>query len=519
MPRSAAGAQAALARAWLLRAAAGFVPAACAEAVARGTSSARLRAGVDQGLAVSLLQVKASRVEEHGVQAPASFFDDFPQGESTYNADATQRRPQGWDLHPDKTSAKLGGLKAAVFYHESESGGSKQAFQTHYPALSSSPGNRDSTVGDWTTDGAGRWHQEYEAVSLARTPEHKEASWFDNEVLQYDGLGRYKLPDEVHYSNGTSEVWEERTVNTTIACAEAGCTATARLQAFDAATEKGKDCRLNVHIHPTDFDDQYSGERLTYIKVNGVLATTDCFPMVSGCNASTQRHTFPCLSDMSLDNIIQADGAVTVETQIPEVVDECPYNGNLLSGVPTVTCLVSQKESPPPQMVVAGAAPVQPLSPGVPPEMALPYVAATMPLRCPERGCTAVADVELSIALVPVKTCLMDVVLYQTDFDDLEGTNELVEFIKVGSGNTSKTLAEDVKPGGNPCRQMWKDGTTRTEAETEYRALAKRDVTEDALGGVLRVAAKISDSVDECAHNGYLLNGYVTVNCTVGDEA
>lgn len=514
MPRSAAWAQAALAHAWLLRAAAGLVPTAFSEAAARGINS-----GVEQGLAVSLLQVKASRTEEQGIQTPASFFDDFPQGESTYNADATQRRPQGWDLSPDKTSAKLGGLKTAVFYHESESGGSKQAFQTHYPDLTSSPGNRDSTVGDWTTDGAGRWRQEYEVVNLARVPEPKEASWFDNEVSQFDGLGRYKVPDDVVYKNGTSEVWEQRIVNTTISCAEAGCTATASLQAFDGATEKGKDCRLDLHIHPTDFDDQYSGERLSYIMVNGVLASTDCFPMVSGCNASTQRQMFSCLTDMNLDNIIQADGSLEVETKISEVVDECPYNGNLLSGVPTVTCLVSTKESPPPSLVVAGAAPVQPTSPGVPPSMALPYVTATVPLRCPERGCTALADVELAVALLPVKTCLMDVVLYQTDFDGLEGTDELVEFIKLGSGNTSKTLATDVKPGGNPCRQMWKDGTTRTEAELEFHVLEKEDVTEDALGGTLRVVAKISDNVDECAHNGYLLNGYVTVNCTVGDMA
>lgn len=500
------GAKAALARAGLLWAAA---------ALALPAEAAGLRVGSEQRqAAASLLQVKSERrgasKTVKGSQAPASFFGDFHEGESTYDINAAERRPTGWDAVPDNANAKLGGVKTAVFYHESHSGGPKQAFQTHYPALSDAPGARAPT-GEWTVDGAGHWQQEYLPTNLASKGPHqqKDAEWFDSGVGQYDGLGRPKSPDEV---TALTEVFQARTKNTTLTCKESGCTATATLQAFNGAIEKAENCTLSLHVHPTDFDDQYSGERLTFITVNGVTATNDCFPAVSGCNASTQRAMFSCLQDMSLDNIIKPDGSLVISAKISDVVDECPYEGNLLSSVPVVTCLVAPIVSPPLTVPKPVAPPVQPVVPGIAPEKPTPYINKTVPIRCPERGCTATALVEIGATIKPIKSCLLDVTIYQTDFDASDGTKETIEWVKM-DGNT--TLAENVIPGGNPCRDMWKDGTKRTETETQYQLIQGQDVTKNALVGLIEVTAKISDHVDECAHNGYLLNGFVTVNCTL----
>jgi len=498
------GAKAALARAGLL-----WLLASVAEA------ELRLRAGADQRLANSLLQVKSERrgrgfSNDKGSQAPASFFDSFHEGESTHDAaDAAERRPQGWDAYPDNADAKLGGVKTAVFYHESESGGPKQAYQTHYPVLSDGPGSHAPT-GEWVVDGAGHWHQE-KLLNLAKhvPNQQKDPEWFDSGVEQYDGLGRPKLPNEV---NATVDLFEERIRNTTLTCKDSGCTATATLQVFDGATEEAEDCKLSLHVHPTDFDDLYSGERLTFIKVNGVTANTDCFPAISGCNASTQRPMFSCLNDLSLDNIISDDGTLDISAQISDAVDECPYDGNLLSSVPIVTCRVKSKKSPPVTVPAPTVVPVVPVVPGLTPKPESPYINVTVPMRCPERGCTATAVVEIGATVKPLKSCVMDVSIYQTDFDASDGTTEEVEWLKI-DGNV--TLAQNVTPGGNPCRAMWKDGTKRTEAENQYQLVQGKDVTQNAILGLIEVTAKISDHVDECAHNGYLLNGWVTVNCTV----
>merc|ERR1719198_2382454 len=149
-------------------------------------------------------------------------------------------------------------------------------------------------------------------------------------------------------------------MNGTMACAAAGCIANATLQAFDGATEIASHCKFSLYLHPTDFDDQYSGERLTFISVNGATVNTDCFPMVSGCNMTTQAPMFSCLRDLSLDSLIDSTGTLRIAAQISDVVDECPYQGNLLSAVPMVTCLVQPKPTPAPMG--------QPVLPPGPPE-------------------------------------------------------------------------------------------------------------------------------------------------------
>ena len=46
-------------------------------------------------------------------------------------------------------------------------------------------------------------------------------------------------------------------MNTTITCAEVGCTALAELTAFDPTIEEAENCVLNINVHPTDFDEDF----------------------------------------------------------------------------------------------------------------------------------------------------------------------------------------------------------------------------------------------------------------------
>jgi len=288
----------------------------------------------------------------------ADWFGSFALGESSYDgaADRSALRSDGWDLKRDDPY-KEGSVKEAVYFHESPSAGSKEAWQTHFPALSGGPAGRVKSIGTWHVDPGGHWVQDYQVPDT----EHAGSNipgWFDASVAQYDGFGREKSPlpgSPRFYAEG----YQERAVNTTIQCREPGCIASTYLQAFNGNTETATHCKLSLFLHPTDFDDQYSGERLTFIKVNGITVNTDCFPMVSGCNASAQAPMFSCLQELPIDHLIDSTGFLNISAQISDVVDECPYQGNLLSGVPLVTCLVAGKPTPPPGL--SGILPPRPV--------------------------------------------------------------------------------------------------------------------------------------------------------------
>lgn len=129
-------------------------------------------------------------------------------------------------------------------------------------------------------------------------------------------------------------------MNTTFSCAAPGCTARVSLQAFDAAKETARHCRLNVYVHPTDYDDDYSKEVIEYVSANGKILTRNVNPKARGCNVTTQKPFYPCVNDFHVDAIIDDLGTLVVEAKNSPLVDECPYEGNLLSGLAVVTCLV-----------------------------------------------------------------------------------------------------------------------------------------------------------------------------------
>jgi len=478
----------------------------------RSRGAGRLTAHLNDPLLLAQTSVEARRsrseaASTQGRREPlsAGWFDAFSQSESDYDVDADRgaQRSHGWEYKRDNPFADSE-VKRAIWYHESKSGGNVEAWQTHFPALRRGIAARSATPGRWRMTDSGHWSEDYQLMSGKLSPSNP--TWFDASVKQFDSFGRRKAPvlDSPRLFVATQQ---ERAVNTTIACQSAGCEAHTVLQAFNGNQEHATHCKLSLFLHPTDFDDSYSGERLTFIKVNGVTVNTDCFPMVSGCNASLQRPMFPCLQDLPLDSIIDQSGTLNISAQISDTVDECPYQGNLLSGVPLVTCLVAPqpKEAPTPKPVGVKLGPLH----GEPPEVSFFHVSAA--LRCPYRGCVATANLRIgSDPASRLSQCKLNVKIYQTDFDNEENTNETLEFVQVSGA----TVVERVSPGQNPCRAAWA-GHALSPADAEHELLRDHDVTADASRGLVSVTAKITDHVDECAHDGYLLDGLVDMNCTL----
>lgn len=425
------------------------------------------------------------------------------QGESTPDAGVGERRMQGghdgWEYGADNPYASAADGRSATFYTETASGAWKEAWQTNYPA--------SHPTGAWRLTDGGHWEEDYNHVRKMG-PTKIRSAWFDASVANRDEYGRLRAPDPD--SPERNLFWEERAVNTTLTCDTVGCTGAAFLQAFDPSREEVSHCKLSFFLHPTDFDDLYSGERLTWIKVNDQVVNTDCFPMISGCNEASQAPLYPCVQDLVLDSILDASGVVNVSAQISDTVDECPYEGHLLAAVPMVTCQVIPKATSPPTAVATVPLPVPAMDLGAP---TFAPVSTAMPLRCMERGCVAHTslvpdrETEALFRTLPVQ-CLMSVTLYQTDFDGEEGTPELLEYLRVNES----TVLSDFAPGSNPCRSSW-FGTPLPADKMSISLLRNQDVTALYLGGGLNIDGKITEFVDECAHNGYLLDGLVELRC------
>merc|ERR1740138_174112 len=129
--------------------------------------------------------------------------------------------------------------------------------------------------------------------------------------------------------------WTERAVNTTVTCEAIGCQASSYLQVYDPAREEAASCKMSFGVHATDFDDK--DEVVQDLTVNGRLVTSSCQITSGTCNRSAAL--WPCVTETPVDTLLE-DGRLFVQASISESVDECPYDGNLLSGVAVVTCMV-----------------------------------------------------------------------------------------------------------------------------------------------------------------------------------
>jgi len=474
--------------------------------------------------AISLLQRKATAVQqsvssdavsgsrlaaatEHHARSKtpeaAGWFGDFSLGESTYSVDGTYANRnensqvnvmEGWN--PDERNPFDLSGRRPNFFEETKSGGYKEAWQTFFPDTPEGvPGNRGKT-GQWFTAASGAWQQNY------RSPDPLDPglvpSWFDDSVNQVDGFGRDKFP--VPDSPRNYLYWEERSVNTTLTCKAANCTANVSLMApFNSKTEIHKHCKMSIAFHPTDFDDHDSGEEVQWIYVNNMLVSSHCHPHTYGsaCNATAPSPLIPCVNDLPIDLLLPSNGVLEIGAKISEAVDECPYQENLLSAVPMVTCLVAPKPTPAPADPMPATSMVQDES-----------CVSTMPLQCPTRGCAGEIHMSVKPSCAARGRCKLSVLVHQTDFDAKDDTPELIEYIKVAG----KSVASNLHPGLNPCKADVQGQQIAPSAKI-FTALKDYDVTEHARQGSVRIEGKISTYVDECASNGHLFDALATIDC------
>lgn len=107
--------------------------------------------------------------------------------------------------------------------------------------------------------------------------------------------------------------------------------------------------------------------------------------------------------------------------------------------------------------------------------------------------------------------CKLKVVVTPTDFDQDSGSVELIEYLSV-NGQRRVTNAA---PGQNPCKVAHASETSVASVRQQY-TLVDEDVSPDA--GIVELEGKISPQVDECASNGYLLDGFAEVTCCLGQD-
>lgn len=448
----------------------------------------------------------------------AEWFGNFDQGESTFTEDGVDAgirvtdgierlAKTGRDMSPSDDFIHSE-VQTKEFFHESPSGGAQAAWDTHYPSLGHDAGGAGQYADHkWKSTPEG-WVEEYiPSPETFKSP--KPAKWFDNSVHQLGAYGRNPLPDMNSPQRLMEDfpAWTERAVNTTITCADVGCTANTTVKPYDVSTEEGQHCMLSVDLHPTDFDDDHGGESAKHWLVNGFLVTDRCRPISRVCNESGWRPLYPCLNGVDITHLINTStGEVIVSGSLSTMVDECPYEGNLLSGVVVVTCMVREKTTTTttPSPALLGQQ-----------EILAKGVLVGVPLQCAQPGCVAktLLEVNPQAALMGSK-CTMNVTLNQTDFDDAVGSVETVEYVKFDGSESN--LTTNAAPGKNPCKAAC-NGAPLKEAEKSFTLLPDTDVTEQLLAypqGSMRLEGKLSQHVDECeTPAGYLLDAWVTVYC------
>jgi len=461
-----------------------------------------LQADADEEHADSRGSLKAARNHDGAkFPQPAGFFGDFSQGESTYTYDGTlanrDENPMvnvldGWN--PPQSTPSSKSAKSAKWFEESKSGGYKEPWQSFYPAMPDSNAGNQVPNGDWFQGTGNSWQQDYRNSATLASSEVIPASWFDNSVNQIDGFGRMKYPGYGSDNPRWYLYWEEKSVNTSLTCKNPGCIANSSLAPpFSTQTEIAKNCRLSVLFHPTDFDDQYSGEKVEWVQLDGREIMSNCHPMDHGGNETAWKPLLPCVESLAIDT---PNGSITVAAKIPEVVDESPYKDNLLSAVSVLTCMVTPKQQPPPP---------PPL-----PQTAQQDCSFQMPLQCPTRGCAAQIAMPVGYyCLAVVGKCTMNITVNQTDYDNKDGTLEAIEYIKVDGSQ----VISDVKPGQNPCKSAFA-GTPVAASDLVYDAVTSHELTyANSTNGIVMIEGKITQYVDECASNGYLLDAVVHVDC------
>jgi len=461
----------------------------------------------DVGAAADVHRDKAHRVK------PAGWFGAFSEHESTYSKDAdgiSDENPDraamfrpNIDRGPSILSDGTDNGLPDFWFHESPSGGPKAAWQTHFPSLSDLPSGTWSDMSSdmggrlpWIRKPSGRWQQVYKPplATFAKTRSMaKDPSWFDTSIEGYDAFGRNHEPRDVsgrRYLN-----WKLVGPKTcTLECKKPGCPASCKVDVYKPPVDEAK-CWMSFGVHPTDFDDDACLETVEWVNVNNETVTTHCDPQTRGCMppaATNQSVIFPCIRWLDVTKELErGKGSLNVSAKISKFVDECPLaNGALLSGIAAVECWILERE----KTTTTTTTTTQLLNPG------------KCPLQCNPCGCIA----NCSLTLEPVTSkghkCLLEVSIRQTDF---EKPDEVVEWITVNQ----KIIKTQCKPGKNQCLE--KKLASTAFVHDAFPCVTNFDVTNLTSENwtTVNVSAKISEMVDECPSNGYLLDGFAEVIC------
>jgi len=223
----------------------------------------------------------------------------------------------------------------------------------------------------------------------------------------------------------------------------------------------------------------------------------------SGSDASgtAELPLYPILRDLPLKGLLDKDGKLDISGKISAAVDECPVNGNHLSGVVIATCF-TRPVPPLPAPATTGA----PKPPVEEPEDFKMNDAADF--SCKEPGCNTTVYLYVDSFNASERKCKLTVRLNETDFEAGDGTNEAIERLQVDGEN----LSTKEQPSKNPCREAME---AKTERKYEVLTLVKdQDVTKAAADGNVTLSIKISDMVDECGVDGNLLYGRAELSCS-----
>jgi len=446
-------------------------------------------------------QVETRQHEPH----PPEWFGGFSDSESTYNpysgeenkglAERFDDPDVGFYPSSDKdTPLSVPLAKSRRWFEETASAGNRQAWQTYYPDIED-PTNEDAPP--WRSSEKGGFEQDYfspQAAMEGGGMNNKKAGWFERNVGNYDSFGRPVSPGL--NSPRRRVEWSSSLHNSTFSCKDPGCIANSSLEIKGKDGEQLESCKLSIHIHPTDFDDEYSREYVELLSLNGRSMKERCFPKAHGCNGINGQELVPCLKDFPLDGLLGSDKKLSISGRLSPMVDECPFDGNLLSGIIRVDCLVR-----PPWL-----APVKMSAPQQWGRVIQPQATnGTAMLQCRRPGCTANASIQV-VNKSANATCKLTFIVNQTDFDgDLKSVEE-IEWVKL---NGNVTL-QHKSPGKNPCKH--RNGTE--VLRVPHVLLNGTDVTQEVADGFLEISAKISHMVDECGSNGFLLDALATVVCT-----
>eukprot|EP00929_Paragymnodinium_shiwhaense_P006882 TRINITY_DN110832_c0_g1_i1.p1 TRINITY_DN110832_c0_g1~~TRINITY_DN110832_c0_g1_i1.p1 ORF type:complete len:513 (-),score=83.32 TRINITY_DN110832_c0_g1_i1:21-1559(-) len=445
---------------------------------------------------------------------PVDFFAGFAAAEGTleegedlpYVENPSNHLFESAPLGPlDRPSGTVPEILKAEWFQESRSGGPEAAWQTYYPRLEDAGRavvNTLSEAGPLTTQWEnghtihlGKTHEDVREQLLygRASPAYKGAAWFEPNVVLQDGYGRREQPSDL--ASRYFIDWEKRTKKITLQCKAKGCVADASEQLFDPDTELHEHCRLTIAMHATDFESDFSTEHLEWVSVNGLLVNAQCAPMASGCSEAAlpveQRKLYPCVTDLALSKAILLTGKLNISSKLNKMVDECPVDGNLLSGVASVTCFIQNKTEP----AKLSSEELQ--------------LNASKPLVCSEPGCEASTVLRLS-KNASNKTCRLTVTVNHTDFDDK--ASESLVFVSVNTANGTRFVAQNVTPGENPCHTALMQSVPLNR--TTFKAVDNEDVSSSVQDGFLEVTAKLSEMVDECGRDGFLLDAEASVHCT-----